>query len=75
MTRLFDVLFYVLPAGRFMVYLGIQLITPVLDRRSISQVHLVVSILDLIEIHGLQGLLVSIAELQLGYAKLEAWLK
>ena len=79
--RLFDVLFYVLPAtylpeGRFVVYLGIQLITPALDARSISQVHLVVSIiLDLTEIHGLQGLLMSIAELPLRYAELEPWLK
>ena len=66
-----DVLFYVLPAtylpeGRVVVYLGIQLIMPALDVRSI---HLVVSIiLDLTEI---RGLLVSITELPLRYVKME----
>lgn len=49
---------------------------PALDAKSISQVHLVALIIqDLIEIHGLQGLLASIAVLQLKYGKLEHWLK
>lgn len=40
------------------------------------QVHLVaLIILDLIKIHGLQGLLASIAVLQLKYIELEHWLK
>ena len=32
-TRPFDVLYYVLPGGRLVVYLGIHLITPALDAK------------------------------------------
>ena len=80
-TRKFDVLFCVLRVtypldGRFVVYHRIQLITPALDAKSISLVHLVPLIIrDLIEIRGLQGPPVSIAVLVLEYVEPEHWLK
>lgn len=75
-NKSFDVLFCALVVislqdGKFVVYPGTQLIMLVLDVKNIFQVTLVVwIILDLIGIRGLQGRLVSIVKLHLGYGTL-----